>query len=498
MKFSPNKTLFALALAGLTSNVMAHGYISAYNDGVAAGRAALCKVATADTKEKNINCGSIQWEPQSVEGPEGFPAAGPVDGKIASAQSALATALDQQTADRWVKRPITAGVQSFEWTFTAAHVTRDWKYYITKPDWNPNAVLSRSSFDLTPFCVVDGGNVRPPAQISHDCNVPSREGYHVILAVWDVADTAAAFYNVIDVQFDGTAPEVAPSLPTWGQNGQIIPSMDLNVGDTVYTRVFDQYGENSTYRTELYIANEAMAQAKNWAHALATKINAEQSKIQAGQYANNVLTPVYGVNPIFVRSDSGINSIEIGYQIEATAPVYGLTVEGLAAQYTISDYAATTLDLTLVAQGDVVAELAVYNAQNQAVANWSGSLTDGAYEYVALTLSQAVAGDHTLVTVVKDKNGNMVEQKTESFKLVADAVVLPPVVTPPAATDYDFVFPNGFEGYNAGTKVLGGDGNVYQCKPFPFSGYCKQWSPSATHYTPVTGSHWEMAWERVN
>ena len=36
--------------------------------------------------------------------------------------------------------------------------------------------------------------------LTHKINVPTdRSGYHVILAVWDVADTANAFYNVIDV-----------------------------------------------------------------------------------------------------------------------------------------------------------------------------------------------------------------------------------------------------------------------------------------------------------
>ncbi len=34
------------------------------------------------------NCGAIQWEPQSVEGPKGFPAAGPADGKLCSAGNA--------------------------------------------------------------------------------------------------------------------------------------------------------------------------------------------------------------------------------------------------------------------------------------------------------------------------------------------------------------------------------------------------------------------------
>ncbi|MCV6020601.1 lytic polysaccharide monooxygenase, partial [Escherichia coli] len=106
----------------------------------------------------------------------------------------------------------------------------------------------------------DGNMVQPPKQMSHQCNVPEREGYHVILAVWDVGDTAASFYNVIDVKFDGDDPVI----PEWTQGGQIIPTMNLKVGDSVYTRVFDQSGENVAYRTELAISNDALTQAKNW------------------------------------------------------------------------------------------------------------------------------------------------------------------------------------------------------------------------------------------
>ena len=36
----------------------------------------------------NTNCGSIQYEPQSVEGPDRFPESGPADGTIAAAGSA--------------------------------------------------------------------------------------------------------------------------------------------------------------------------------------------------------------------------------------------------------------------------------------------------------------------------------------------------------------------------------------------------------------------------
>jgi chitin-binding protein len=43
----------------------------------------------------------------------------------------------------------------------------------------------------------------------------NRSGYHVILAIWDVADTVNAFYNVIDVNVTGGSNDsAAPSAPS--------------------------------------------------------------------------------------------------------------------------------------------------------------------------------------------------------------------------------------------------------------------------------------------
>jgi len=117
----------------------------------------------------NTLCGAIQYEPQSLEGPP--------DAHIASANLTQFAELDEQTSSRWSKRPLQSGQNNFTWNFTANHVTRQWRYYITKQDWNPNARLSRASFDLTPFCTVDGGMRQPPSQVTHSCTVPQRTGY---------------------------------------------------------------------------------------------------------------------------------------------------------------------------------------------------------------------------------------------------------------------------------------------------------------------------------
>ncbi|MDW2095291.1 N-acetylglucosamine-binding protein GbpA, partial [Vibrio sp. 1866] len=198
---------------------------------------------------------------------------------------------------------------------------------------------------------------------------------------------AASFYNVIDVKFDGDAPVI----PEWTQGGQIIPTMNLKVGDSVYTRVFDQSGENVAYRTELAISNDALTQAKNWSYALASKINQEQTKLQAGQYSEDKFTPVYGTNPIYLQSNSGLERVEIGYNIETPVPDYSLTVDGLASEYIIATE-PTALDLTLTAEGDLTAELTVYNHHREPLASWTGAIQDGGSEQVELTLSKSEPG----------------------------------------------------------------------------------------------------------
>ncbi|WP_422657702.1 lytic polysaccharide monooxygenase [Paenibacillus sp. EC2-1] len=195
--------LAAFLMVILAQKASAHGWVDSPGS-----RAILCK------NGQNTDCGAIVYEPQSLEAPKGFPAAGPADGKIASAGGAFPK-LDEQSATRWTKVNMSSGQNTFTWKLTAAHATTSWKYYITKPNWNPNAALTRDSFDLTPFCSVNHGGTRPPSTYSDTCNVPQRTGYHVILAVWEIADTANAFYNVIDVNFGGNNPvdNQAPTVP---------------------------------------------------------------------------------------------------------------------------------------------------------------------------------------------------------------------------------------------------------------------------------------------
>ncbi|MHB9753599.1 lytic polysaccharide monooxygenase auxiliary activity family 9 protein [Streptomyces sp. BYX5S] len=150
-------------------------------------------------------CGNIQWEPQSVEGPKGFPAAGPADGKLCSAGNGGFSALDaakQPNGNAWPTTKVTGGQsQTFRWQFTARHSTTDFRYYITKDGWDQSQPLTRAALNTTPFLTVPFSG-QPPATLSHSGTLPSgKSGHHVILAVWTVADTGNAFYACSDVTF---------------------------------------------------------------------------------------------------------------------------------------------------------------------------------------------------------------------------------------------------------------------------------------------------------
>lgn len=78
-----------------------------------------------------------------------------------------------------------------------------------------NKPLTRA--ELEPIGTVKHDGSAASNNLTHTINVPTdRNGYHVILAVWDVADTSNAFYNVIDVNLvnNETPDTVAPSQPT--------------------------------------------------------------------------------------------------------------------------------------------------------------------------------------------------------------------------------------------------------------------------------------------
>ncbi|MBW8184096.1 N-acetylglucosamine-binding protein GbpA [Shewanella nanhaiensis] len=463
-------SLSLVASAGLlmSSAALAHGYVKSPES-----RAYACN------QGGNVNCGAVQWEPQSVEGPSGFPELGPVDGKLASAGQGAFAPLDEQSSTRWSRSDISAGWNEFSWQFTANHVTRNWRYYLTEQNWDPNKPLSRSSFDLTPFCVIEGDMVQPPKFVTHECNVPARaSGYQVILALWEVGDTANSFYNVIDVNFnDGsTTPD------TWSDVGNINPALDLKVGDSAMTRVFTAEGEQASMQTSITIENTQQGLKNNWPHLLATAVNREQTKMKAGQKsATGEIVPVYGKNEIFAKDGSGINRVEVGFDI-APEPGNSVEVSSLADSYEINEgKALVSFDITTNTDMQVSVQLSSHNGQASGFQSQQVNSTTASFE---IDVIEPVVGHYHMLVKAEPTQGEVIVQNHDLFLTEAAA-----------PGDADYVFPQGIVDYQAGTTVFQPkNGKTYQCKPFPYSGYCIQWSETATGFEPGVGSDWGLAW----
>ncbi|EKZ0165455.1 carbohydrate-binding protein [Enterococcus faecalis] len=207
-------TIMWMVLMLNTNSAFAHGYVETPPARGYQGQ--LDKESVGWTAALNMY-GNVITNPQSLEAPKGFPQGGPSDGRIASANGGFGQigdyVLDNQTSDRWKKTDINTGANTFTWHYTAPHKTTKWHYYMTKPGWNQNAPLNRDELELIGTIEHDGSSASN--NLSHTINIPqNRVGYNVILAVWDVADTSNAFYNVIDVNVKNSEIPVLPTKPT--------------------------------------------------------------------------------------------------------------------------------------------------------------------------------------------------------------------------------------------------------------------------------------------
>ncbi|GIJ28944.1 cellulose-binding protein [Micromonospora qiuiae] len=181
-----------VATLAVATPAQAHGYVSS-----PPSRQALC------AQNRVPDCGQIRWEPQSVEGPKGL--------RNCHANIAHFAVLNDDNRG-WPATSVGTTV-TFTWVNTAQHATRDWEYFIGN---NRVAVFS-------------GGGRQPGATVSHTVNLSGYPGRQKVLAVWNIADTANAFYSCVDLQIGdgGTNPTPSPS-PT----SQPAPSPTPTVGPT--------------------------------------------------------------------------------------------------------------------------------------------------------------------------------------------------------------------------------------------------------------------------
>ncbi|QXJ23357.1 lytic polysaccharide monooxygenase [Actinomadura graeca] len=149
----------AVAVLLPAATALAHGYVSA-----PPSRQAQCA-------QKTVQCGQIQYEPQSVEGPKGLRSCSGGNGRFSD--------LDDD-GKAWKAATVGKSV-TFTWTFTAKHPSRDYEYYIG------NTRVGMFKGDRSSL-------------VAHTVDLSAFTGRQKVLAIWNIADTANAFYACIDLE----------------------------------------------------------------------------------------------------------------------------------------------------------------------------------------------------------------------------------------------------------------------------------------------------------
>jgi predicted carbohydrate-binding protein with CBM5 and CBM33 domain len=160
------------------SPASAHGYISS-----PPSRQANCASGAVP------NCGDIVYEPQSVEAPKG---------SMQCNGGGSRFAVLNDNSRNWPAAPVGPTV-TFNWVLTARHSTTTWEYFIG------NTLLA--SFN-------DNG-AQPGATKQHTVGMKGFTGRQTVLARWNIADTANAFYSCVDLDIGGgTTPPPTTPPPT--------------------------------------------------------------------------------------------------------------------------------------------------------------------------------------------------------------------------------------------------------------------------------------------
>lgn len=155
-----------------------------------------------------------------------------------------------------------------------------------------------------------------------------------------------------------------------------------------------------------------------------------------------------------------------------------MKVTGLASEYVaVNGDVQIALELTSNVALDVTVTAidSTGTVVNQAKVNLTDSLK------MTLDIFNAKEGRYSLDVVGVTEEGEMV-MFTSPFSVKTEGEVTPPGDYPPfqAGTNYQ-----------AGDIVLGSDNGLYECKPWPYTGWC-----SSASYAPADSLYWKDAWTK--
>ncbi|MEV4168875.1 lytic polysaccharide monooxygenase [Nonomuraea sp. NPDC049709] len=204
-------TLLVLALTPGTAS--AHGTMSnppsrtmvCYSEGPESPKSAACKQAVATGGTQPL----YDWNEVNIADAAGRHREIIPDGKLCSAGRDKYRGFDQARAD-WPATTMTSGAShAFKYRATAPHKGA-FELYLTKDGYDPAKPLKWSDLEARPFHTVQNPTVAN-GYYTMTAKLPSRQGRHLIYAIWQRSDSPEAFYSCSDVLFGQSNPSPAPT-----------------------------------------------------------------------------------------------------------------------------------------------------------------------------------------------------------------------------------------------------------------------------------------------
>ncbi|KPY35994.1 Chitin-binding protein [Pseudomonas savastanoi pv. fraxini] len=136
-----------------------------------------------------------------------------------------------QQDEAWPRLSVKRGEEfKVTWFYAAKHLTRGYRWFITKDGWDETTPITREDFkgknyvadkhfkidsqdglmwsDISDLAPADQYHTELQPKDITSATLPSdKSGHHVILLAWIIAETDKAFYQAFDVEFDASESE---------------------------------------------------------------------------------------------------------------------------------------------------------------------------------------------------------------------------------------------------------------------------------------------------
>ncbi|WP_322881622.1 lytic polysaccharide monooxygenase [Pandoraea sputorum] len=392
-------------------------------------------------------------------------------------------------------KPDAQGNYTLRYHQTAQHISTYFRTYITKNGYDFTRPIRWSDLQL----IGDTGPLPRQPYTDIHVKIPSgMSGKRVLYTVWqrDPSDNAEGFYSCNDV-------DIVPSNVNWLPSGKIENGYTAKAGQQVVLRVFDKV-RNGDIETHTITVAANSTKPEDWIYALAVDVNKKSSIVKIGKLdANKQIVPIRSAteNELFGNGKEYSYAIELknggGDQPSVQPPVAKI-------QGPTSARGGERVTLTSEGSSDPGGKPLQYSwtFPTEVRAARSGS----SVTFTAPTLKQ----DRNYEFKLHVDNGKSSATATHNLMVKGSAGgSQPDNPSNPSNPGNDGSNNPGSGGdtgnnpgtgnypaYQAGFAYKGGEivshnGKLYQCKPYPYSGWCGQ---AREAYEPGKGWAWSDAW----